>query len=397
MIRHARHLATVSRLLKKKKSFSRGIQVEQGDATSLYDRMGYWDSSYKEINVDDSLRHGILIPQIPFESIGAETQTGRRPHNEDKLLLRQFTVRESRYLLAAVFDGHGNDLCAQFCIEQLAPIVKEQLTKTDRPSETVLKRSMRLLDDKWTSYAREQYEAAQREEIELELENDGYFQGVTARQKTASSRFTSSGTTATVVLIEDGYLVYYCWVGDSRAILCRNGVAKRLTFEHSLEAENPLLAQEVERIESMGGVVMENNGIKRVYAGEKTINMTRALGDLKLKEFGISPEPSSSEELPKGDPAYARLSRINHNNDSFIVLITDGISGPLTAKEVVDTIHSKPNARQGARHLVDTALHLGSQDNCTAVVIPLGAWGKYKSPAHPRAHIRHFLANQGRY
>ena len=73
----------------KKVSFSRGIQVEQGrvsrrnfssflllnilnkgDKTSLYDRMGYWDSSYKEISVDDSLRHGILIPQIPFESIG---------------------------------------------------------------------------------------------------------------------------------------------------------------------------------------------------------------------------------------------------------------------------------------------------------------------------------------
>ena len=50
---------------------------------------------------------------------------------------------------------------------------------------------------------------------------------------------------------------------------------------------------------------------------------------------------STSEELPKGDPNYARLTRINHNNDSFIVLITDGISGPLTAKEVVDTIHSK--------------------------------------------------------
>ena len=41
----------------------------------------------------------------------------------------------------------------------------------------------------------------------------------------------------------------------------------------------------------MGGVVMDNNGIKRVYAGDKTINMTRALGDLELKEFGISPEP----------------------------------------------------------------------------------------------------------
>ena len=85
--------------------------------------------------------------------------------------------------------------------------------------------------------------------------------------------------------------VYYCWVGDSRAILCRNGVAKRLTFEHSLEAENPLLSNEIERIESYGGEVVENNGIKRVYAGDKTINMTRALGDIELKAFGISSEP----------------------------------------------------------------------------------------------------------
>ena len=100
------------------------------------------------------------------------------------------------------------------------------------------------------------------------------------------------------------------------------------------------------------------------------------------------------------------------------MLITDGISGPLTAKEVVDTIHSKlrgsltskllltqlrnllfkPNAKLGARHLVDSALHLGSQDNCTAVVIPLGAWGKYKSPATThRRQFRHFIASPGRY
>jgi len=249
-----------------------------------------------------------------------------------------------------------------------------------------------------TEYALNKYEMAKQEEMELDEEGDDSFQGIIDRQKSSSSAFLKSGTTATVVLIEDGYLVYYCWVGDSRAILCRNGVAKRLTFEHSLEAENPLLPKEIERIESYGGEVVENNGIKRVYAGDKTINMTRALGDIELKAFGISSEPSTSDELPKGDPAYARLTRINHNNDSFIVLITDGISGPLTAKEVVDTIHSKPNAKLGARHLVDSALHLGSQDNCTAVVIPLGAWGKYKSPATThRRQFRHFIASPGRY
>ena len=49
----------------------------------------------------------------------------------------------------------------------------------------------------------------------------------------------------------------------------------------------------------------------------------------------------------------------------------------------------------GARHLVDTALLGGSQDNCTAIVIPLGAWGKYKSPAKKVRHL--FIGSSGRY
>ena len=99
-----------------------------------------------------------------------ETQTGRRPHNEDKLLVQQLKVDgESRYVLAgkvailynckfytfstyhfiAVFDGHGNDLCAKFCIEQFGSIVEQQFAQTNKPSEGVLKRSMKMLDDKW--------------------------------------------------------------------------------------------------------------------------------------------------------------------------------------------------------------------------------------------------------
>ena len=54
---------------KKVSKFSRGIPLEVGDKSTLYDRLGYWDSPYKELNVDDSIRHGILIPQIPFEDI----------------------------------------------------------------------------------------------------------------------------------------------------------------------------------------------------------------------------------------------------------------------------------------------------------------------------------------
>ena len=60
------------------------------------------------------------------------------------------------------------------------------------------------------------------------------------------------------------FSVYYCWVGDSRAIVCRNGVAKRLTFEHSLQRkDNPLLDVEMKRIKDAGGEIYENNGIIR--------------------------------------------------------------------------------------------------------------------------------------
>ena len=57
----------------------------------------------------------------------------------------------------------------------------------------------------------------------------------------------------------------------------------------------------------------------------------------------------------------------------------------------------KYNSIKGAKHLVDSALHMGSQDNCTAIVVPLGAWGKYKNWADPVRHVRHFIGSPGRY
>ena len=52
---------------KKKAAFSRGIQVEQGDKTSLYDRMGYWDSSYKASKGEEIIIFNFnLMLLIPF-------------------------------------------------------------------------------------------------------------------------------------------------------------------------------------------------------------------------------------------------------------------------------------------------------------------------------------------
>lgn len=43
----------------------------------------------------------------------------------------------------------------------------------------------------------------------------------------------SSGTTATVCLLKDSTKLVVAHVGDSRALICRDGAAKKLTHDHT--------------------------------------------------------------------------------------------------------------------------------------------------------------------
>ena len=77
---------------------------------------------------------------------------------------------------------------------------------------------------------------------------------------------TDSGCTAVVTLIR-GNEVFVANAGDSRCVLCRNGKAVDLSFDHKPEDES-----ERTRIEAAGGKVT-NDG--RVNGG---LNLSRALG-----------------------------------------------------------------------------------------------------------------------
>jgi len=224
---------------------------------------------------------------------------------------------------------------------------------------------------------------------------------ISERRNREARDYHKSGSTVTAVVIEDGLFIHWAWVGDSRAILCRNGVAKRLTFDHGLEHRfNPIRESEITRIEKAGGIVRSLNDQHRIHARiddkELSINMTRSLGDIRMKKFGVISEPSSMTELPLGDPDYARITRINHSTDALLTIITDGVSGPMPVNEIVALINSRNTAHDSARHLVDTALLLGSDDNCTAIVIPLGAWGKYKDPSSSVNYNRNFIGSFNR-
>ena len=46
-------------------------------------------------------------------------------------------------------------------------------------------------------------------------------------------------------------------------------------------------------------------------------------------------------------------------------------------QELCDVICTCLDPREGATFVSELALHYGSEDNCSVVIVPFGAWGKY--------------------
>ena len=96
-------------------------------------------------------------------------------------------------------------------------------------------------------------------------------------------------------------VLYTANVGDARIVLCRNGKALRLSYDHKGSDEN-----EGKRIANAGGLIL-NNRVNGVLA------VTRALGDSYMKD------------LVTGHP-YTTETVIQPDADEFIILACDGVS-----------------------------------------------------------------------
>lgn len=96
-------------------------------------------------------------------------------------------------------------------------------------------------------------------------------------------------------------VLYTANVGDARIVLCRNGKALRLSYDHKGSDEN-----EGKRIAGAGGLIL-NNRVNGVLA------VTRALGDAYMKE------------LVTGHP-YTTETVIQPDIDEFLILACDGVS-----------------------------------------------------------------------
>ncbi|KFO75151.1 hypothetical protein N303_09494 [Cuculus canorus] len=317
---------------------------------TTWDSFGIWDNRIDEpILLPPSIKYGKPIPKVSLAKVGCASHIGKRKENEDRFDYAQLT---EDVLYFAVYDGHGGAAAADFCDKYMEKYIKEFLAQEEN-LENVLNKAF------------------------LEI-NKAYERHVNL---SADASLMNSGTTATVALLRDGIELVVASVGDSRALLCRKGKAMKLTIDHTPERR-----EEKDRIKKCGGFIAWNS------LGQPHVNgrlaMTRSIGDLDLKSIGVIAEPET------------KRVKLHHADDSFLVLTTDGINFMVNSQEICDFINQCHDPAGKMMKVTicffSQAMQFGTEDNSTVVIVPFGAWGKYKNSEVNFSFSRSF-ASSGRW
>ncbi|KAI0102453.1 protein serine/threonine phosphatase 2C [Nemania sp. FL0031] len=146
-------------------------------------------------------------------------------------------------------------------------------------------------------------------------------------------------------------------VGDTRVLLCETatGLAKPLTWDH-----HPSSPGESHRLRRFAtSFITDSFGEERIQG----LANTRSFGDMGSKRLGVSAEPEITR-IELGPAQY-----------SFLVLMSDGVSGTLSDQEIVDIAKEAKTPEQASKDVVAFATEVSDNgDNATCLVVRLGGW-----------------------
>ncbi|KAI0019412.1 protein serine/threonine phosphatase 2C [Xylariomycetidae sp. FL0641] len=146
-------------------------------------------------------------------------------------------------------------------------------------------------------------------------------------------------------------------VGDTRVLLCETatGLAKPLTSDH--HPSSPSESYRLRRFTASFSA--DSFGEERIQG----LANSRSFGDVGSKRLGVSAEP----ELTRTELGPAQYS--------FLVLMSDGVSGTLSDQEIVDVVKEAKTPEQGSQDVVSYATEVSDNgDNATCLVVRLGGW-----------------------
>lgn len=215
---------------------------------------------------------------VAVSGAAAHSEKGKRPAMEDDEILVDEFCGDSTAAYFGLYDGHGGRPVVNFVVKALHKNI-EHLLRQDPTAK--IDEVMKI------AY----------------LMTDG---------QVRRANILHSGTTSVSCIVRKEKvpenptqlrrMLYCANVGDSRAILCRNGVAVRMTIDHK-----PNLPEETKRIEEAGGFIGRCNRVNGLLA------ISRALGDHMLKP----------NEVVSAVP-YTKEAELT-DTDTYLLLACDGL------------------------------------------------------------------------
>lgn len=149
---------------------------------------------------------------------------------------------------------------------------------------------------------------------------------------TSHPEYRGMGTTATIAGLL-GDTLYLAQVGDSRAYLVRNGVARQITKDQSLMQ-------------------------KLIEAGELTEEEAEHSERRNIILQALGPEPTVKIDL-----THQAVRR-----GDTLVLCSDGLSGLVNKDEIAEVVRTQPDLMAACKTLIDMANANGGPDNITVII-----------------------------
>ena len=221
-------------------------------------------------------------------------------------------IPEKKISLFGIFDGHGGNDVVKYIKNRLPEIIKTNILNNynNDSIENNLISSFNKIDEELKFY---------------------------------DSEYT--GSTATILLIQEN-IIYCANVGDSTAFIIYDNFIKKISNDH--KCTNP---KEEERIILKGGKITKNRVMGQLV-------LSRSLGDLYCKKFGVSNIP---------DISINKLDR----NVKYIVVASDGIWDVVKDNELLELSGNRKNAEGLCKDLVKLSINKETKDNVSCIVISI--------------------------
>lgn len=301
----------------------------------------------------------------------------RRTSREDMYTTLPFIaeIRDEPVSIFAIFDGHGGKRAAEYACKRLPNLFLERLRSCGDVRESLEHAFLATDDELFDEFSKREegsrnpgtpppstrrstslfsrksrLNVGESSLAERKSPKDESVRKLTSPDECAARNGSGCGCTATVVTLT-GNILCVAHVGDSRAVLSSQQSIRRLCEDHRAGR-----ADEQERIESSGGMVIEVSGTQRVNG---VLAISRSIGDVGLKDFVIA-KPDVMQVSLRGD-------------EEFVVMATDGLWDVVSDDECVSVVREMIQGEDGeedaVKKLVDMAWERGSNDDTCVLVV----------------------------